>query len=751
MSKRRPSVDDCLRDCNESQVRAITHVDGPLLILAGAGSGKTRVITRRTAYLISQGVRPSDVLAITFTNKAAGEMRERIRTFCEDRGLWVSTFHSACARMLRAHAEAVGFRPSFSIYDTGDTQSAVKQALADLNISKENWPAGAIAAGISRAKGRLLAPQQFAQRASDIYLKTVARVYKRYDEILRANNAMDFDDLLMKVVVLLRENASVRKRYQERFRHVLIDEFQDTNPAQYAIVRILSEAHRNICATGDPDQSIYGWRGADITNILNFERDYPDAKVVRLEQNYRSTKTILHAASDVIAHNKKRKPKDLWTENADGGPVRVYRCDDGYDEASQIAADIRRLVQEGSASDRRVKVQPADMAIFYRTNAQSRLLEAALRDAAISYQIVAGVAFFDRKEVKDVLAYLRLIVNPADDVSAERIVNVPPRGLGGKSIGHLKEWAAGKGQHIGEALAAAEEAGLKGMRGKSARDLAELLDDFRGRDPYPVAKFLLDLIEATEYLKYLRRSRDPDERIANVEELINAGAEYDRTNPEGSCAGFLEQVALVSDIDRWDKTSGAVTLMTLHAAKGLEFPVVYITGLEDGLLPLVRGDGDTDMEEERRLFFVGITRAKRELVLTYAEQRSRYGQSDYTIPSRFLDEVPQDVVEEQTTLSADVWDDEDEDDADAEDTLEEDCEEDESPARVSGTGRSPRASRRSSTRPALREGDRVRHAVFGTGRILALSGSGRTRRATVHFATAGVRHLVLQYAKLEKI
>ena len=724
MKSPRFDIKDCLEGCTDAQREAITHVAGPLLVLAGAGSGKTRVITRRIAHLIGVGVRPNEIMAITFTNKAADEMRGRVSEFYAERGPWVSTFHAMCARMLRSHAEKMGFTRSFTIYDAADTIAGVKQALKDCGLSQENWSPSAMANAISLAKNRLLTPAEFKQRAGDVYQQAAAKVYERYDALLRKCNAMDFDDLLMKVVQLLREDEAVRRGYAERFRHILIDEYQDTNHAQYVIARQLASAHRNICATGDPDQSIYGWRGADLNNILRFERDYADAKVVRLEQNYRSTKTILAAASALISHNLRRKEKDLWTQNPRGAPVRLFQCEDEEDEAEQIAQDISRLVEEGLGGELAGPVNLCDVAILYRTNAQSRSLEAALRDRGIAYQIVAGVAFYQRREIKDLLAYLRLLVNPADDVSTERVVNVPPRGLGKASVTRAKTWAAEHGTSLLDALARPKEVGLTRARTDSAMRFTELLCRLREMPPRPVAELVSRLIKGSDYLPYLHRAGpDEAERAANCEELVNAAAQYDAANPEGDLAGFLEGAALVSDVDRMAEGVGAVTLMTLHAAKGLEFPVIYIVGLEEGLIPLIRADEDEgDEEEERRLCFVGMTRAKRALIMTHAEMRRRFGREAFTERSRFLDELPEEAVEYETLVTS----------SESQDVGQEE------------TGELAEAGE-------WRNGDRVLHPEFGPGRIVALSGFGETQRALVNFVSAGPRHLVLQYAKLEKL
>jgi len=634
----------CLADCTEAQREAITHMNGPLLVLAGPGSGKTRVITRRIGHLVASGIEPGRILAITFTNKASAEMRERVEDMGAASGAWISTFHSFCARFLRRYARCVGRTASFTIYDTADSAAAVKRAIEALHLDTSVYRPGRVARRISAAKNRLDGPRAVAAyRAEDS--REIARIYERYEEILRSANAVDFDDLLVMMVRLFREAPEVAERLRARFDYVLVDEYQDTNHAQYLVANYLASGHRNLCVTGDPDQSIYGWRGADISNILEFERDYPDVKVVRLEQNFRSTPSILAAADAVIRKNATRKAKALWTKNPEGEPVSILRASDEEEEAYLIAGDIsRRIRREGAL--------PRDAAVFYRLNAQSRVLEKAFRGETLAYTIVAGTEFYQRAEVKDLMAYLRLVVNPRDEVSAQRVVNVPPRKVGGVSVRRLRAWAETNGLGLPDAFARAREAGVSGGALKGIAGFLDVLEVLRGMPARPVAAIVDKLIQLTGFEKYVRAQEKGEERQANVRELVNAAAEYDRAEPEGSLAGFLEQAALVSDTDRWDATRGSVTLMTLHAAKGLEFPLVYIVGLEDGLLPLVGNDGEHDVEEERRLFFVGVTRAKRKVTLSFAESRARYGRRAHTEPSRFLSELPDEVIDGRPELAA---------------------------------------------------------------------------------------------------
>ena len=653
-----------LDDLTDAQREAVTHVEGPLLVVAGAGSGKTRVITRRVAYLIEQGVSPYNILAITFTNKAAGEMKERVAQLHPTRGMWISTFHSMAARILRRHADRLGYTSSFSIYDTADQAACVKQVMAAQEIDTTSWRPSALAAHIGRFKNDFVTPDEAEASASSFADKLTAQVYAGYQERLRGNNAMDFDDLLGNLAHLLADHDDLLEVYQGNFRFILVDEYQDTNHAQYILTRLLAQRHRNICATGDPDQSIYAWRGADIRNILDFEEDYPDAKVVLLEQNYRSTQNILAAADSVIEHNVHRKPKRLWTENAVGGPIRQCKLPNETGEADYVAQTIADMVEAGR--------KRGDVALFYRVNAQSRALEESLRRATIAYTIVGAVEFYQRKEIKDILAYLRLCANPADNVSFERIVNVPARGLGRAALDKIKAAADRAGMSClqagrsPEVVAQLSTRAAKGMAGFCA-----LLDEAAGLPQSSVAEIVRTIIDKSRYAAYLvkREGELAADRIENVQELASAAAEYDERTEEGSLMGWLEEVALVSDVDDLDESTDVVHLMTLHSCKGLEFPVVFITGVEEGLLPHQRSIDsldDREMEEERRLCYVGMTRAKQELVLTHGEQRTVFGRTNYCIPSRFLGEIPDGLKaierSEELIYDLDYGDDEDEDD-----------------------------------------------------------------------------------------
>ncbi len=736
-----------LDNVTESQKEAITHIDGPLLVIAGAGSGKTRVITRRVGYLVEQGTAPANILSITFTNKAANEMKERLGEFLDLRGMWVSTFHAMCSRILRSEIEQMGFTRNFSIYDTADQKKCITAVMNELNLDTTNWRPGSVAASISNAKNEVLSAEEFAEYKSGYYNDVVSKVYTKYQKYLEANNALDFDDLLCKVVHLFKNFPEVLEKYQDKFRYILIDEYQDTNHAQYSITQLLAQRFGNICATGDPDQSIYGWRGANIRNILNFEKDYPETKTVRLEQNYRSTKNILHVASEVIKNNQSRKPKSLWTENDEGNRVRVIHCEDEYIESREIAANISEFIKNGNTY--------SDMAVFYRTNAQSRVLEGCLLKEGIPYSIVGSVEFFKRKEIKDILSYLKLCANPDDDLSFERIVNVPPRGVGPTTIRRLREWAALHNTNLLEAISRVQEISeIKAKGAGSVKGFWNIISGLYKLPTYPVMEFIKQVIGKTGYLDYLEQSYegDSEDRLENVEELVNAASEYDNSNPDGSLQGFLEEVALISDLDKWDDQTDTVTLMTLHAAKGLEFPVVFIAGLEEGLLPHSQSkDSDDDIEEERRLCYVGITRAQKELFLIHTRYRTKFGQKAPCIPSRFLNEIPEDFTEEIDKTNYSSYSSELQTanaDRNAENLESGDYQhyhDEENGLNMIDEFRHEESQDSSNLVP----GDIVSHEFFGRGRITKIIPS--TNTAFVDFSKVGMKKLVLEYANLEKI
>jgi DNA helicase-2/ATP-dependent DNA helicase PcrA len=742
--------DSLLADLTDAQRQAVAHRAGPILVLAGPGSGKTTVVTRRVAYLIARGVPSRQILALTFTNKAAGEMRDRIDGLLPGRlggqgSPTVATFHSFCARQLRHHADAAGLPVRYSIYDEADQREAIKQALQDVGLSSRNWSPASVSAAISEAKNRLLDAEAYAAEASDFYGRSVARIYKTYESILRANDALDFDDLLLRMAELLRRSEHVRQRLQERYRYLLIDEYQDTNHAQFIIAHTLAAAHSNICVVGDPDQSIYGWRGADLSNILEFEEHYPDAVIVPLGQNFRSTGHIVEAAAGLIRHNRRRKHKHLHTELGEGERPTVSVCRDEHHEASQVADCLRRECDERGAAWR-------EMAVLYRINALSRVLEAALRDARIPYVIARGTAFYERKEIKEALSYLRLLANPHDEVSLRRIVNTPARGIGRTTLTKIDLFAI-DGQHrLFEALRRADEiGGLSPRAVKAVGRFVELIEGLRqaaaapaaGPDSSPLAKLVERVIRESGLEAMYREAASDEERqrLENLDELISAAAEFvppetpavddDRVAPAqlDGLTAFLESIALVSDADMIDPERGAVTLMTLHAAKGLEFSVVAMVGLEEGLLPHVRSaDNDAELEEERRLCFVGMTRAKHRLLLSRAGQRTRRGLCERTMGSRFLAELPRESI-----LLSDQSDD-----------VEPDTED--------GVTRLARGLNRAAGEAiAFPVGCIVRHPKFGLGRVEAVTPRAAGASARVAFPTAGTKTLILGYAPLERV
>lgn len=709
---------DLLAGLTEPQAEAVRHTEGPLLVLAGAGSGKTRVITRRAANIATSVARPDQVLAITFTNKAAGEMRERIDALGAGRGMWVCTFHSMCARLLREHGNAIGLDGNFTIFDQADARSLIKKALGECGLATDHFPPAKVLERISQAKNLLQRPADFAEIAFDYFMKSVARAYEAYQELLTAQNACDFDDLLMRVALMLTEYPQIRDELSERFRYILIDEYQDTNHAQYTIASCLAQSHRNLCATGDPDQSIYAWRGADMKNILEFETDYPDATVVRLEQNFRSTGAILSAASELISCNDFRKHKQLWTDGDRGANVRVWTCEDQTIEAQQIAQDIQKHIDEGGA--------PGDIAIFYRVNALSRVLEDALRAARIPYQIARGVEFYNRKEIRDVLSYLRVIVNPSDETALIRAINTPARGIGKVTLDRLKAYADENGITM---YAAVQQCGeiesLKSAK-KKVETFAKLIAELSAMPDSPVRAIVSAVLTKTGIEKALSHAGglEDNDPLENVNELVSAAQQYDKDFPEGSLIDWLQMTSLVNDVDRIDEASGAVTLMTLHAAKGLEFPVVYMVGLEDGLLPHARVQmaEQSELEEERRLAFVGMTRAMNMLTLTHALYRMVRGVTERAIASRFLSELPDDEIERGTFGE----------------------QRDRSMAHLGRYNESDLM-----TGDAMYyAGCRVRHEDYGDGEVVGIESRLRSQYIRIHFRDHGERSFALEHVSL---
>jgi len=722
---------------NPDQFEAAEHIDGPLLILAGAGSGKTRVLTYRIARLIDDvGLDPDQILALTFTNKAAKEMRERIDALLGGGRApnWVGTFHAISARILRREAENFGLDRYFVIYDGDDQLTLIKRVMKELNMSDKQFAPQAIRSYISGAKDQLINPEDYENRGNNYFEQNVSRVYTTYQKALSDNNALDFDDLIMQLVVGFENVPSILEHYQERFQFINVDEYQDTNHAQYRLINLLAKKYRNLCVVGDDDQSIYAWRGADIKNILEFEKDYPESKVVRLEQNYRSTKAILEVSNTVIKNNKGRTGKELWTENPPGDQVVVMETMDERDEGREVTKKIR---EEMDLSNRPLR----DFTVLYRTNAQSRALEDELRRASMPYVIVGGLRFFERKEVKDILSYLKVIVNPRDSVSFRRIVNTPPRGLGNVSVEKIETFALAQGLNPIEGLVHSQEAGLTPSATRSAQALGAFLADLAERQETVAASEITEqVIKETGYLRELEmeaaRSVEAETRAQNVRELLAAVEEFsERTDPP-LVRMFLEEAALVSDFDRWDESVDRVTLMTLHSAKGLEFPFVFIAGMEDGLFPISRAmESQNDLEEERRLFYVGITRARERLYISYANLRRRFGGAMPGIQSRFLSEIPEEFVEKSSTVrhSASSWG------GDGKDSF--------------GSQQEQPLQREASTPFGplrLTEGKRVRHPVWGDGQIMQINGSGSNMRATIRFGGV-TKKVMVKYAALETI
>lgn len=725
---------------NDRQCEAVKHTEGPLLITAGAGSGKTKVLTCRIAHLLELGVAPYRILAITFTNKAAKEMKERVTNLvgAQADSIWLSTFHSFCAKLLRFEVDGFhGYTRNFTIYDSSDQLVLVKDCLKKLNLDDKQFMPRSVLGTISSAKNVLMDAKAFAAKASDFYEQKVADVYALYQEKLRENNAVDFDDLLFLAVRLLQEKEDVREKYQSRFQYILVDEYQDTNHAQYALTKILAARWRNICVVGDADQSIYAWRGADIRNIIDFTRDYPDAASIKLEQNYRSTKTILHAANAVIDNNESRPKKTLWTENPAGNKIIHYQAQTEHDEADYIAGVIYNRHE--------ISHEPyGDMAILFRTNAQSRVLEEKLMRYAIPYTMVGGTKFYDRKEIKDVLAYLRLLYNPEDSLSLTRIINVPKRNIGATTMEHVAAYAEEQGISLFEALSSTDEIPVTKRARTSLENFAamifDLLNDIEGKD---VLSLIETVIKQTGYGDMLDKEAEHDpqgeSRKENVGEFLSVAKDYMDSNPDGNLQDFLENVALVSDVDDFESSDSKVTLMTLHAAKGLEFPVVFLTGLDEGLFPHSRTLLDpAQVEEERRLAYVGITRAERQLYVTNAITRTMYGRISAYMPSRFLAEIPPQLMEDYHRKSAMPQS---------------------RTTAVPGKQRvsiltKPVASslpKKHTVTDTFAKGDKVRHKIWGIGTVLDVIGEGPNMQMKIQFPTKGVRQVVVKYAPLEKI
>ena len=720
---------------NREQQQAVQHTEGPLLILAGAGSGKTKVLTVRIAYLLAQGVNPYEILAITFTNKAAKEMKSRVEGLVGDvaNRIWLSTFHSFCAKFLRFELDNfLGYNSNFTIYDTSDSQVVIKAALKALNLDDKYYPVGAMLSAISDAKNKLMFASDYRKQARDFYQQKVADVYEYYERELRKNNALDFDDLLLVAVKLLQSNAAVLDKYSKRFKYVMIDEYQDTNHAQYLLAYLLSSHWKNIAVVGDADQSIYAWRGADIQNILDFEKDYPNCTSIKLEQNYRSTKIILDAANAVIDNNEGRPEKNLWTDKVEGAKIQHFTAQSEHEEAAFIGDTI---VKKHDIHG----VPYGDMAILYRTNAQSRVLEEALIKRALPYTMVGGTKFYDRKEIKDVLAYLRVLYNPFDDLSLLRIINVPKRSIGATTVSKLQDYARENGTSLFMTLTQLHL--VDTIKGKTKEKLEEfgvlIFTLVAEMDDKSVLDILEAILDRTGYLAQLEESTDPQDqaRAENIGELLSVAKDFQDTNPTGTVEDFLEQVALVNDVDSFEQEESKVTLMTLHAAKGLEFPIVFLGGLEEGIFPHSRTlMNPEEIEEERRLAYVGITRAEKELYISNATTRTVFGRTSSYLPSRFIDEIPAELVDSLRAKRR-IPD-------DIKPTV---------PRHMS-------VASRPVTKPIIRNeviadwkvGDTAIHSKWGNGKVVNVSGEGAGMKLTIEFPTQGVRVVMAKFAPVKK-
>lgn len=728
-------MNSLLTGLNKEQQQAVQHTEGPLLILAGAGSGKTKVLTVRIAHLLAQGVNPYEILAITFTNKAAKEMKSRVEGLVGDvaNRIWLSTFHSFCAKFLRFELDNfLGYNSNFTIYDTSDSQAVIKAALKALNLDDKYYPVGAMIGAISDAKNKLLFASDFRKQARDFYQQKVADVYEYYERELRKNNALDFDDLLLVAVKLLQSNEAVLDKYSKRFRYVMIDEYQDTNHAQYLLAKLLASHWKNIAVVGDADQSIYAWRGADIQNILDFEKDYPNCTSIKLEQNYRSTKIILDAANAVIENNEGRPKKNLWTDKTEGAKIQHFTAQSEHEEAAFIGDTIAKKHDIHG-------VPYGDMAILYRTNAQSRVLEEALIKRALPYTMVGGTKFYDRKEIKDVLAYLRVLYNPFDDLSLLRIINVPKRSIGATTVAKLQDYARANGTSLFMTLTQLHL--VDTIKGKTKEKLEEFGILIFTLVAEMEDKTVLDILEAildrTGYLAQLEESTDPQDqaRAENIGELLSVAKDFQDTNSTGTVEDFLEQVALVNDVDSFEQEESKVTLMTLHAAKGLEFPIVFLGGLEEGLFPHRRTlMNPEEIEEERRLAYVGITRAEKELYISNATTRTVFGRTSSYLPSRFIDEIPEELVDGLRAKRK------------VPDDIKRHV-----PQHMSVTSRPV-------TKPIVRNeviadwkvGDTAIHSKWGNGKVINVAGEGAGMKLTIEFPTQGVRVVMAKFAPVKK-
>lgn len=708
---------------NNRQKEAVVTTEGPLLILAGAGSGKTRVLTHRIAYLIKEKrVSPANILAITFTNKAAQEMKDRVESLLGYVGdIWVSTFHSACVRILRRDIEKIGYDKNFVIYDTQDQKSLVSDCIKELDLNEKQYTPKGMLSAISKAKDKMVSPDEYLlEFGNDYRNKKVADVYRLYQKKLKKDNALDFDDIIIKIIELFKKDEEILRYYQDRFRYIMVDEYQDTNRPQYEFVNLLAKRYRNLCVVGDDDQSIYGWRGADIKNILDFEKDYPEAKVIKLEQNYRSTQIILDAANNVIDNNIKRKKKQLWTDNKDGEKIVVCEVQNEREEANFIIDRIKDLIANGK--------KYSDFAILYRTNAQSRIFEEACMMNDIPYKLVGALRFYDRKEIKDIIAYLRLLVNPYDDVSLKRIINVPKRGIGESTVSALEQYAR---EHDTSMYFAIPDVELKGRARKVLDNFKKFIDDLTNQLDFMTITEVIDhILEKTGYMDELKEddTKESESRIENINEFIGAAREFMETSEDKSLESFLSGITLVSDIDTAGDIGESVVLMTLHSAKGLEFPVVFMAGMEEGIFPSSMSFIDEhELEEERRLCYVGITRAKERLFMTYARTRNLYGKPQYNTASRFINEIPQDLIVEydKGAIKRNDY---------------------ESVSSYINT-----FARKANDKANYNPGDKVEHKLWGIGTVVNVEGIGEERELTVAFPNVGIKRLSLKYAPIRAI
>lgn len=742
---------------NPEQAKAVEAIGGPLLIIAGAGSGKTRVLTHRIAHILNQGVEPYRILALTFTNKAAGELKERIANLVgqeQARDVWAGTFHSIFARILRIEGKKLGYSSGFSIYDVDDQSSAIRSILTQLRLTPQEYPPNQVRAAISNAKNAMVDYEQYTDNAKNHFEKTVGLIYKEYENYLLNANAMDFDDLLLNMIRLFELDKESLEKYRNKFRYIMIDEYQDTNRAQYKVMKLMAASHNNICVVGDDAQSIYKWRGADIRNILEFQKDYPAARTIKLEQNYRSTGNILKAADSIISKNKNQLKKELWTEKEDGEKVSVINCDDDRQEALKVATLISNKKSEGR--------KYSDMAILYRTNAQSLPLENALRRENIPYVIVGGMSFYKRKEIKDTMAYLRMLINPRDNESLLRAVNEPPRGIGKTSLGHFQEFARKNNIALLESFERSEEVlSVVARAKKSANKLADTISTYsqliQKGNPASAIKDYIDEVGILDMYKEIGTDEAAD-KFNNIQELVTDITNFFNTNPQADLSDYIQQISLASDVDNTDLSGDIVSLMTLHSAKGLEFPTVFITGLEQGLFPSSRSEGDpSELEEERRLFYVGITRAMEELTITYCSRRMKFGEIQRQSVSTFLKEIDNSVTRwmggqpplsstKKSSLSGTPvstgsnilgsWR--------SKVTQA-------SPKRKSEYDQTTGSSSYSQIHDSLRTGDRVRHSKFGEGKLLEISGSGDQQKVVVKFDEHGKKNMIAKFAKLEKV